>query len=145
MRAPGSEIRFVSICGMLGYGYPIASLDAGMAFAPTFLGADNGSTDPGPYYLGSGKGFVKPRQIERDLEPALCASVAAGVPLIIGSAGGSGAAPHVETFLAVLRAIAARRNLHFKAGRDSRRCGEGRRAGRIAGWPRRGHAGRRAT
>ncbi len=112
----GDEIRFVSLCGMLGYGYPLGSLETAMRAGAEFVGVDAGSTDPGPYYLGSGTGFVRPLQVKRDLEPALCASVSHGVPLIIGSAGGSGAAPHVEALLEVLRGIARERELHFRLG-----------------------------
>lgn len=108
------ELRFVSLCGMLGYGYPVASLEAGMAAGPAFLGVDAGSTDPGPYYLGAGVSFVKPMQVRRDLEPALAAAREAGVPLVVGTAGGSGARPHVEAFLEVLREIATRRGLRSR-------------------------------
>ena len=109
------EIRFLSICGMLGYGYAVENLQKAIEeYKVDFLGCDAGSTDPGPYYLGSGKPFVKPAQIKRDLEPALIAAVKNKKPLIIGSAGGSGAKPHVELFLEILREIAARNNLHFK-------------------------------
>ena len=58
------EIGFLSICGMLGYGYPLQSLQRGMDSNVAFLGVDNGSTDPGPYYLGNGTGFVKSLQIK---------------------------------------------------------------------------------
>lgn len=107
-------MRFVSLCGMLGYGYPEDSLRRGMGGPIDFLAADNGSTDPGPYYLGSGTSFLKPMQVKRDLELALCAARERDVPLIIGSAGGSGSAPHVESFLEVLHEVARRRDLHFR-------------------------------
>jgi len=108
------RMRFVSVCGMLGYGYPEESLRLAMDGPVDFLGADNGSTDPGPYYLGSGTSFLKPMQVRRDLELALVAARERDVPLVIGSAGGSGAAPHVESFLEVLREVARRRDLHFR-------------------------------
>jgi hypothetical protein len=109
-------IRFLSLCGMLGYGYPVESLRAGMQAQPAFLGVDAGSTDPGPYYLGSGTSFVRPLQVKRDLELALCAARNARVPLIIGTAGGCGARPHVDSFLDTLGEIAHRRDLHFRLG-----------------------------
>ena len=49
------EYRLLSTSGLLGYGFPEASLQAGMAREPHMIGVDGGSTDPGPYYLGSGK------------------------------------------------------------------------------------------
>ncbi|OGV48125.1 MAG: hypothetical protein A2017_04075 [Lentisphaerae bacterium GWF2_44_16] len=108
------NLKFLSICGMLGYGYPLESLCRGIDEKIDFIGADNGSTDPGPYYLGSGKGFVKNIQLERDLEPALVEARKNNIPLIIGSAGGSGAKAHVDNFLKILFKIAEKNNLHFK-------------------------------
>jgi hypothetical protein len=108
------EIRFVSVCGMLGYGFPPESLDRGVEGGVDFLGVDAGSTDPGPYYLGSGVNFVRPMQVRRDLELALCAARRRGVPLIVGSAGGAGARPHLESFLDALRDVAKKRDLHFR-------------------------------
>ena len=130
------EIRFISICGLLGYGYPLESLGNGLRQRTDFLGVDGGSTDPGPYYLGNGSGFVKPMQVKRDLEPALCAAVEHHIPLIIGTAGGSGAAPHLRSFLEVLYEIAAARDLHFRlaiipADIEARTVRDALRQGRI--------------
>jgi len=109
------EIRFMSICGMLGYGYAVENLQKAIdEYGVDFFACDAGSTDPGPYYLGSGKSFVKPSQIKRDLEPVLIAAVRNKKPLVIGSAGGSGAKAHVELFLGILREISSRNDLHFK-------------------------------
>lgn len=109
-----AEIRFLSLCGLLGYGFPAASLKIGMEHGPSFIGVDGGSTDPGPYYLGSGRSFVKSRQVCRDLGLALPAAQAAGIPLIVGTAGGSGASPHVDQFLDVLAQVAAEQRLRIR-------------------------------
>ena len=50
-----NEIRMLSTSGILGYGFPEASLEAGMALKPHIIGVDGGSVDPGPHYLGSGR------------------------------------------------------------------------------------------
>lgn len=107
-------LTYLSLCGMLGYGYPRESLEKGLAAGPAFIGVDNGSTDPGPYYLGSGTSFLKRLSLKRDLEPALVAAMEHRIPLIVGSAGGSGATPHVEWFLSILEEIAQERGLHFR-------------------------------
>jgi hypothetical protein len=99
---------------MLGYGFPAAGLELACQADLDFIGVDSGSTDPGPYYLGSGTGFVKPMQVRRDLELTLLAARLKGIPLIIGSAGGSGARPHVDSFVAVLLDIARQHDLHFR-------------------------------
>ena len=109
-----SELHYLSLCGMLGYGYPVENLQQCEKMPICFIGADNGSTDPGPYYLGNGTGFVKSMQIRRDLEPALLSARKHNIPLIIGSAGGAGAKPHVESFLTILKDITHRHNLHFR-------------------------------
>lgn len=108
------ELRFLSLTGMLGYGYSHEGLRHALERGVGFLAADAGSTDPGPYYLGSGQGFVKPRQVRRDLELALLAAREHRIPLIVGTAGGSGAAPHLESFLGTLGDVAREHSLHFR-------------------------------
>ncbi len=49
-----NELRIVAVNGCLGYGFDATSLAAGVEAMPQLMGADAGSTDPGPYYLGSG-------------------------------------------------------------------------------------------
>lgn len=107
-------LTYLSLCGMLGYGFPEESLALALTRDPAFIGVDAGSTDPGPFYLGSGTCFVQPEQIRRDLELALVAARQHDIPLIIGSAGGAGAAPHLAMFREILLEIAARRDLHFR-------------------------------
>ena len=51
-----TPIRYLSLCGLLGYGYSPVSLENAFKEKLDFVGVDAGSTDPGPYYLGSGKG-----------------------------------------------------------------------------------------
>ncbi|HTH98363.1 MAG TPA: acyclic terpene utilization AtuA family protein [Stellaceae bacterium] len=108
------ELRIVSINGCLGYGYEVASLENGIAAKPALIGGDAGSTDPGPYYLGSGTSLVKRAQILRDLTPALVKSRAAGVPLVIGSAGMGGGEPNLQFVRRILIDIAREHGLHFK-------------------------------
>ena len=109
-----TQIKFLSLCGMLGYGYPRESLERALEEGIDFIGVDAGSTDPGPYYLGSGNAFVKDLQVRRDIEPALMAVAEHNIPLIIGSAGGSGARPHVEHFLEILQNIIRKNGLNLK-------------------------------
>ena len=110
------EIRIVAVNGMLGYGYEIESLKAGIAVQPHLMGCDAGSTDPGPYYLGSGKSLVRADQIYRDLKPALVGAVRNKIPFVIGSAGFAGARPNVEFTLDIVRRISKEEDLHFKLG-----------------------------
>ena len=106
-------LRYLSLCGLLGYGYSPVSLQNALAQELDFVGVDGGSTDPGPYYLGSGKGFVKRLQVKRDLSLVLPEIKKRGIPLIIGSAGGSGAKPHVDSTLEIITEIARENGLEF--------------------------------
>lgn len=108
------ELRIVSINGCLGYGYQESSLENGIKTQPHLVGGDAGSTDPGPYYLGSGISLVKDEQIRRDLAPALLKSRAANVPLVIGSAGMGGGEPNLQTVRRILIDIAREAGIHFK-------------------------------
>ncbi len=109
------SIRYLSLCGMLGYGYAPLSLENALSGDLDFIGVDAGSTDPGPYYLGSGKGFVKRLQVKRDLGLVLKRALERHIPLIIGSSGGSGARPHVQSVLDILHELAAEQSLSFRA------------------------------
>lgn len=99
------EIRVLSPTAILGYGFPVSSFEEGLKRNPHVIAVDAGSTDPGPYYLGSGKSFTQRSAVKRDLEFLVKASVERNIPLIIGTAGGSGARPHVEWNLDILREI----------------------------------------
>lgn len=114
MTGSPTELRIVAVNGMLGYGYDPASLAAGIAAQPHLVGADCGSTDAGPFYLGAGRSLVQAEQVERDLRPALLQARAAGVPLLFGSAGFGGASPNVDFMLDVLRKVARQEGLRFK-------------------------------
>ena len=108
------KLDVVAINGMLGYGYAFESLDNGVAEAPALLGVDAGSTDPGPYYLGSGASLVRDEQIRRDLSYALRRAREAGIPLVIGSAGMGGGNPHLKIVRNILLEEAHAHGLRFK-------------------------------
>jgi len=74
------EIRIVAVNGMLGYGYPLASLDAGVAAHPHAFVVDAGSTDAGPFFLGSGGSLTKPLQVLRDMRHAVLVARGPGFP-----------------------------------------------------------------
>ena len=100
--------------GMLGYGFPEASLEAAVERRPDVFAMDAGSTDPGPYYLGSGKSYTSHEMVLRDLSLLLPAARQLRVPLIVGSAGGSGGKPHLERTVETVREVAASHGLSFR-------------------------------
>ena len=110
------EFRVLSATAILGYGFPEASFREGLRRRPDLIGVDAGSTDPGPYYLGAGKSFTNRAAVKRDLRFMLTAGVRRGIPVVIGTAGGSGARPHVDWCEEIVREIAAEEKLTFKMG-----------------------------
>mgnify|MGYP001331162778 CR=1 FL=1 len=108
------ELRVLAASGQLGYGIPEAAFSAGIARAPHVIGADMGSIDPGPAYLGSGRMATSPEMTRRDLGLVLSAARGLGVPLLIGSAGTAGARPHLDATLEIVRGIAREKGLRFR-------------------------------
>jgi hypothetical protein len=98
---------------MLGYGIPEDSFARGMSLDPDVIAVDAGSTDPGPYYLGEGISFTNPDMVKRDLTLILRAAYERGIPVIIGSAGGGGARPHVQAFLGLVNTVIEENGLTF--------------------------------
>ncbi|MBY0339182.1 MAG: DUF1446 domain-containing protein [Acetobacteraceae bacterium] len=104
----------LSTSGILGYGFAEESLRIGMGREPHVIGADGGSTDPGPHYLGSGTSFCARLSVKRDLRLMLRAAVAARIPCIVGTAGGAGGAPHLADTASLVREIAREEGLSFR-------------------------------
>ncbi|MBI4277504.1 MAG: acyclic terpene utilization AtuA family protein, partial [Armatimonadetes bacterium] len=100
--------------GMLGYGFPEPSLRAALERPIDIFAVDAGSTDPGPYYLGTGKSFTSRTMVKRDLSLLLPAACRKGVPFVIGSAGGAGGDPHLAWTVEIIREVAAEHGLHFR-------------------------------
>jgi hypothetical protein len=110
-RAP---LRVLAASGQLGYGVLEPAFRAGLARAPHLIGADMGSVDPGPYYLGAGRMATSPIVTKRDLTLLLTGARSIGAPLIIGTAGTAGAAPHLAQTLEIVRDVAREHGLHFR-------------------------------
>ena len=108
------EMRILSPTAILGYGFPEESFREGMNRKPHVIAVDAGSTDPGPYYLGAGLSFTDRNAVKRDLAIMIPEGLKAGIPVIIGSAGGSGAKPHLDWNVEIVREIAREQNLSFR-------------------------------
>lgn len=109
-----NEIRILSATGILGSGFREDSLRRAMALAPDFIGADAGSTDPGPYYLGSGESQFSDSACKRDLRLMLLAGRAADIPVIVGSAGTGGSDVQLARLAGLAREIAREEKLSFR-------------------------------
>jgi hypothetical protein len=107
-------IRVLSPTAILGYGFPTASFEAGLAMKPDVIAVDAGSSDPGPYYLGAGVSFTDRTAVKRDLRHMLLAGRQRGIPVLVGSAGGAGAKPHLDWTVDIVREIAREEGLKGK-------------------------------
>jgi hypothetical protein len=107
-------LRIMSASGQLGYGIIEKAFRAGLERDLHLIGADMGSVDPGPYYLGSGKLATARRSTKRDLKMALTGALSMKVPLVIGTAGTAGGDTHLDQTLDIIREIAREEGLSFR-------------------------------
>lgn len=108
------EINILSPCGMLGYGFPVSSFMKGLEHELHGIVVDAGSTDAGPHKLGAGVPIVSKRAAKKDLELIVKHGVERKIPVVIGSAGGAGAKPHVEWTLEIIQEIMQEHELQAK-------------------------------
>lgn len=108
------EMRCLSGSGQLGFRIPKQAFEAGLKKRPHFIGADMGSTDHGPYYLGSGQIAQGSINVKRDLELLLVAGRELGIPVLIGSAGTAGGEPHLRKVVDVIKRVAREKDLRFR-------------------------------
>jgi len=107
-------LRIMSASGQLGYGIIEKAFRAGLERDLHLIGADMGSVDPGPYYLGSGKLATARRSTKRDLKMVLTGALSMKVPLVIGTAGTAGGDTHLDQTLDIIREIAREEGLSFR-------------------------------
>ncbi len=112
-----TEITVLTPTGSLGYGFDVEAFDRAMGMGPHVIAVDSGSTDPGPHYLGSGQPLVPRISIKKELTTMIVAGVGAGIPVVVGSAGGGGTNTHVDWMADIVREIAAEMGLRFKLAR----------------------------
>ena len=108
------EIRILSATGILGSGFREETLKRAMALKPDFIGADAGSTDPGPHHLGSGEPQFSDAACKRDIRLMIMAARAAKIPVVVGSAMTAGTDAQVDRLAGIVRDIAREEKLNFK-------------------------------
>jgi hypothetical protein len=87
------------------------SFRLGVAARPDVIAADSGSDDVGPIPLGTDTSTSPLAWQTQDLEHMLLASRRIGVPMIIGSAGDTGADSRVDLYVDIVRNLAAKHRL----------------------------------
>jgi len=109
------EIRFVCGSGGLGGGKVLAkALDEAMAMKPHFIACDAGTTDSGPFSLGSGRTNYPREAVKRDLEIIMAAAKRAGIPVLIGSSGTAGIDAQVDWVVDIANEIATEHQFKIK-------------------------------
>lgn len=107
-------ITVLTPTGTLGYGFGIEALHRGVSLRPDVIAVDAGSTDPGPAYLGAAEPLCARQVVKRELAQLLDARQTAGVPLVVGSAGGSGRGELVDWTCDIVRELCVEQNMSIK-------------------------------
>ena len=103
--------------GMLGAGFTAGALDRGIALGADAIAIDGGSTDSGPAYLGRAMAKMPAPAIAADLRLMLVKGAAAGIPVIVGSAGTSGTDVGVDWVASLVEEIAVEERLTLRVAR----------------------------
>lgn len=110
------EIRVLAPTGALGSGFLESSFEAALARRPHVIGCDAGTTDGGPFSLGTGKPSFPRLSVKRDLRLMLRGALANKIPLLVGSCGTAGGEAHLQLVRDIVEEIAKEEGLSFTLG-----------------------------
>src|SRR5580693_10656911 len=102
---PPDSVGILVPTGMLGGGFSPETITRGLRLGADAIAVDGGSTDSGPYYLGTGTAKTAGRAVRRDLRLLLAAASSARIPLVVGSCGTSGTDSGVNWVANIVNAI----------------------------------------
>ena len=100
--------------GAVGLGCTDEAFEAGLKMNPDIISSDAGSTDSGPYYLGTGKGKYATAAVKRDLRRMILGSRKLDIPMTIGSAGTCGSDFGVDETARLCQEILKENGLHAR-------------------------------
>ena len=112
-----SSVGILVPAGMLGAGFDPATVVRGLALGAYVIAVDGGSTDSGPYYLGTGQAKTAADAVRSDLRILLAAACDAGIPLIVGSCGTGGTDAGVRWVAGIVDDISAEDGLGLNVAR----------------------------
>jgi hypothetical protein len=110
-------VRLLIPSGMLGTGFTEAPVERGLALGADVIVIDAGSTDPGPYFLGSATFKPSRASVARDLRILLKAAAKAGIPLIVGSCGTAGTDAGVDWVADIVADLLTKLHLELRVAR----------------------------
>ena len=93
--------------GALGIGFDAQALIRGLDRKPDIICIDGGSTDSGPFYLGTGTSKYSRAATKAQWRQLMKARADAGVPLVVGSCGTCGTDDTVRWMLEITAEVAA--------------------------------------
>ena len=99
--------RILIPSGVLGLGFDRQALANGVQNKPDAICIDGGSTDSGPFYLGTGTSKYSTLATRSDWRELMIAREQLGVPLVIGSCGTCGSDQTVDWMYELTCEIAA--------------------------------------
>lgn len=112
-----AKVKIFIPYGAVGLGCTDEAFEAGLAMGPDILASDAGSTDSGPYYLGTGKGKYATGAVRRDLKKMVLGAHRIGVPVAIGTAGTCGSNMGVDEVCGMIRDICREAGIHKRIAR----------------------------
>jgi len=101
-----SATRVLVPSGALGISFDKSALERGIAARPDIICIDGGSTDSGPYYLGTGTSKYSRAVTKSEWAHLMHARATADVPLVIGSCGTCGTDDTVQWMFDITAEIA---------------------------------------
>jgi hypothetical protein len=114
---PADSVGILVPSGMLGAGFSPETITRGIALGADVIAVDGGSTDSGPYYLGTGVAKTTEHAVRRDLRLLLAAAAEAAIPLVVGSCGTSGTDSGVNWVADIVAGICAEDGLDLAVAR----------------------------
>lgn len=114
---PPDSVGILVPSGMLGAGFSPETIDRGLSLGADVIAVDGGSTDSGPYYLGTAQAKTAEGEVRRDLRLLLAAADSAGIPLVVGSCGTSGTDSGVNWVADIVTEICAADGLDLKVAK----------------------------
>ena len=100
--------------GVLGLGFDLKALNSGIKKKPDIIAIDGGSTDSGPYSLGSGSSKYSRAAVKAEWKSLMKVREKAKIPLIIGSCGTCGTDSMVDWMEEITVELAKELNQNLK-------------------------------
>ncbi|MBX2881091.1 MAG: DUF1446 domain-containing protein [Granulosicoccus sp.] len=100
------SVRVLIPSGVLGLGFDSEALQRGLDLRPDIICIDGGSTDSGPFYLGTGTSKYARAASRSEWRELMLARAQANIPLVIGSCGTCGTDDTVDWMFEITKELA---------------------------------------